>query len=80
MRFVIITHVQHINKDNQIFGYAPYIREMNLWLKNVDELILVAPKSKGIIDPIWLPYEHQKRIGYKYLVLVLQTVVLFFLL
>ncbi|MFK7050331.1 UDP-D-galactose:(glucosyl)lipopolysaccharide-1, 6-D-galactosyltransferase [Flavobacterium columnare] len=61
MRFVIITHVQHINKDNQIFGYAPYIREMNLWLKNVDELILVAPKSKGIIDPIWLPYEHQKK-------------------
>ncbi|MFK7030535.1 glycosyltransferase [Flavobacterium oreochromis] len=65
MRFVVITHVQHIKKHNQIFGYAPYIREMNLWLKNVDELILVAPKSKEFIDPIWLPYEHKKKIWFE---------------
>ncbi|OXA76515.1 glycosyltransferase [Flavobacterium columnare] len=61
MRFVIITHVQHIEKKGEIYGYAPYVREMNLWIKNTDELILIAPKSKGDIDPIWLSYEHKKK-------------------
>ncbi|AMO21191.1 glycosyltransferase [Flavobacterium columnare] len=61
MKFVVITHVQHIEKKGEIYGYAPYIREMNLWIKNTDELILVAPKSKEDIDPIWLSYEHKKK-------------------
>ncbi|MCD0466763.1 glycosyltransferase family 4 protein [Flavobacterium sp. ENC] len=60
MKFAVITHVSHTWKDNQYFGYAPYVREMNVWLKNIDELILVAPlgpKSPTLID---LPYEHDK--------------------
>jgi len=43
MRFTIITHVNHIKKDDQYFGYAPYVREINVWSKNIDELIIVAP-------------------------------------
>ena len=58
MTFAIITHVSHIKSDNQYFGYAPYVREMNIWLKNVNQLIVVAPLVKGKISPIDLPYEH----------------------
>jgi glycosyltransferase involved in cell wall biosynthesis len=60
IKFAVITHVSHTKKDNQYFGYAPYVREMNVWLKNVEELIVVAPvstKSPTLID---LPYEHSK--------------------
>ncbi|RUT70369.1 glycosyltransferase [Flavobacterium cupreum] len=60
MKFAVITHVSHTQKDNQYYGYAPYVREMNVWLKNIDELILVAPlspKSPTLID---LPYKHGK--------------------
>ncbi|REG98289.1 glycosyltransferase [Flavobacterium aquicola] len=43
MKFAIITHVNHTKKENQYFGYAPYVLEMNIWSKYVDELIIVAP-------------------------------------
>jgi len=58
MKFAIITHVVHLRHDCQYFGYAPYIREMNIWLKNVNQLIVVAPLVKGKISAIELPYEH----------------------
>lgn len=60
MIFTVITHVPHIQKQNQFFGYAPYVREMNIWTKCVDDVIIVAPKiniEKRIID---MQYEHQK--------------------
>jgi glycosyltransferase involved in cell wall biosynthesis len=59
MRFVIITHVRHIEKDNQYFGYAPYVREMNIWLKSINQLVVVAPLVKEKLSPIDLPYEHE---------------------
>lgn len=43
MKFAIITHVNHIKKENKYFAYAPYVREMNIWEKYVDEIIIVAP-------------------------------------
>lgn len=60
MKFAIITHVIHNPKGNQYFGYAPYVREMNIWLKYVDELIVVAPSSRAVITPIDLAYKHHK--------------------
>ena len=45
MKFAIITHVPHIVAQNQYFAYAPYVREMNVWAKQVTELIIVAPIS-----------------------------------
>ena len=45
MKFAIITHVPHIAAQNQYFAYAPYVREMNVWAKQVTELIIVAPIS-----------------------------------
>jgi len=43
MTFCIITHVTHLQSEDKYFGYAPYVNEMNLWLKHVDKVIIVAP-------------------------------------
>src|SRR6185436_20096711 len=43
MKLVVITHVVHVQKDGAFWGYAPYIREMNIWFKYIDEVVVVAP-------------------------------------
>jgi len=60
MKFAIITHVQHIKNDNQYYGYAPYIREMNIWLKYVDQVIVVAPLIDKELNPIHEKYNHSE--------------------
>lgn len=60
MKFTIITHVPHIKSDGNYFGYAPYVREMNIWLRHVDEVVVVAPLSSGSLNPIHIAYEHPK--------------------
>lgn len=60
MKFLIISHVQHLKKADQYFGYAPYVREMNIWFKFVDEVIIVAPLLKREPTAIDLAYQHQK--------------------
>ncbi|MBV7268560.1 glycosyltransferase family 4 protein [Winogradskyella luteola] len=61
MRLTIFTSVEHVFRDNKFYGYGPYIREMNIWIKYVDEVVIVAPKSKnGEILPMDLHYEHPK--------------------
>lgn len=56
MIFLICTHVTHKFYENKYFAYSPYIKEMNLWLKNVEEVIIVAPikneKPNVIESPI----------------------------
>lgn len=58
MKFAIITHVNHIQVKDQYFGYAPYIHEMNIWLKYSNEIIVVAPNVKADLTPIDLAYNH----------------------
>jgi glycosyltransferase involved in cell wall biosynthesis len=58
MKFAIITHVQHIKNDSQYYGYAPYIREINIWLTYVDEVIVVAPLVNKELNPIHEKYSH----------------------
>lgn len=64
MKFAIITHVHHKQLQNQYFGYAPYVREMNIWLKYVDEVIIVAPLKKDPPTAIDSFYTH-KRIDFR---------------
>lgn len=64
MNFVIITHVQHIKETYKYYGYAPYVREMNIWLKYVDKVTIVAPIEKSKLDTIHLNYQH-KNIKFK---------------
>ena len=57
MKFCIITHTKHHLSNNEVFAYAPYVREMNLWLKHVDEVEIVAPKTQNK-SSIFKAYKH----------------------
>ncbi len=60
MTYVIITHVIHKNSCEDYFAYGPYVREMNIWLKYSDKVIIIAPadlSAKPAANE--LPYEHQ---------------------
>ncbi len=61
MRFLIITHVQHKAHNGKIYAYGPYVREMNLWFKHVDEVIVVAPLRNEAPTPIDEPYAKRVR-------------------
>jgi len=58
MKFTIITHVIHKKKGQQLFAYEPYVREMNLWLKYVDEVRVIAPYSSEKPSSIDVAYVH----------------------
>lgn len=59
MIFLIITHVPHSFQKNQFFGYAPYIREMNVWLKYLSKVIIIAPLENRNPSQIEIAYNHQ---------------------
>ncbi|HEY6143486.1 MAG TPA: glycosyltransferase [Flavobacterium sp.] len=59
MNFVIITHVPHILEQNKYFAYAPYVREMNIWIKELDKVTIVAPESNSKRTAIDIYYEHE---------------------
>jgi glycosyltransferase involved in cell wall biosynthesis len=59
MKFAIITHVPHIIAHNKYFAYAPYVGEMNVWAKYVEELVVVAPVVKTEKTPVDTAYQHQ---------------------
>ncbi|MFP4845649.1 glycosyltransferase [Winogradskyella sp. PE311] len=55
----IFTLVEHKQVDNHFYGYGPYIREMNIWVKNFDNILIVAPFTESEeLNAIDLPYEH----------------------
>ena len=60
MKFAIITHVPHCYEDSRYFAYAPYVREMNIWGKYCDELIIVAPIHKTETTAIDEQYDKEK--------------------
>lgn len=58
MRFLIISHALHKIENKEVYSYAPYVREMNLWLKYVDEVSVIAPIVKDDVNAIDMPYKH----------------------
>ena len=53
MTFCLITHVSHGFQNGEYYAYSPYVREMNIWAKYVDKMIVVAPltlKEKTAIE------------------------------
>lgn len=60
MNFLIITHVPHIYHNKEWYGYAPYVREMNIWLKYVDEVTIVSPKHQAKPSAIDMAYQHEQ--------------------
>ena len=59
MKFVLFTHVPHHQVDNLYFAYSPYVTEMNIWAKNVDEFVVVAPLVCKEVSVIDASYSHQ---------------------
>lgn len=59
MKFLIITHVNHFNQGNSFFAYEPYVKEMNIWLKHVDEVEILAPCSLKKRTNLDLAYNHK---------------------
>ena len=59
MTFCIITHVHHSQSNGNYFGYAPYVNEMNIWIKNVDKVIIVAPLKDMDKSAIHQNYNHK---------------------
>lgn len=43
MRFAVITYIPHSIQNNRYYSYTPYIREMNIWFQQVNEVLIVAP-------------------------------------
>lgn len=60
MRFAIFSHVEHSLMDHKYYGYGPYVKEMNIWLKYVDQVEVVAPLKNQKPDVIDLNYIHKK--------------------
>lgn len=58
MTFCIISHVHHTKSNEDYFGYAPYVNEMNIWLKYVDKVIVVAPLKDFEKTAIHQKYTH----------------------
>ncbi|MDR6846434.1 glycosyltransferase [Flavobacterium granuli] len=60
MKLAVITHVPHIQSQNQYFAYAPYVREMNIWGKYLDVFIIVAPIIQTEKTAIDIPYSQER--------------------
>ena len=60
MNFLILTHVPHIYQNHKWYGYAPYVREMNIWLKYVDEVTIVSPVHQAKPSAIDMAYQHEQ--------------------
>lgn len=60
MKFLIVSHVPHKMIDTSLYAYEPYVREINLWLKYVDEVEIIAPNVIGKSLAIESVYKHQK--------------------
>lgn len=59
MLFTVFTHVEHQKKGKIYCAYSPYVREMNLWLKHVDRVEVIAPYSEMDLNGT-TEYEHSE--------------------
>ena len=59
MKFVLFTNVPHHQADNLYFAYSPYVSEMNIWAKHLDEFVVVAPLVRKEVSVIDAFYSHQ---------------------
>ncbi|CAH0334913.1 hypothetical protein FVB9288_00528 [Flavobacterium sp. CECT 9288] len=60
MRLLVITHVPHVHKDGRYYAYAPYVKEMNLWLKHCDTVTFIAPLQNERHTVIDTFYAHNR--------------------
>lgn len=59
IRFLVVSYALHKSDGvGSYYSYAPYIREMNLWLKHVDSVTVVAPLVGDRPDALDMAYVH----------------------
>lgn len=63
-RFLVVTHVVHTKHENGIYAYGPYVREMNLWFRHVDEVVIVAPMAARFPTAIEMSYSTGKQVTF----------------
>jgi glycosyltransferase involved in cell wall biosynthesis len=56
MRFAVITYIPHSRQNNRYYSYAPYIREMNMWFQQANEVSILAPQKKEMPGNTEEPY------------------------
>ena len=56
MNFAIITHTPHKQNKDSYYAYEPYVREINLWTKNVKSVKILAPIASTKIREIDAKY------------------------
>lgn len=55
----IFTLVEHKTVNNKVYGYGPYITEMNMWTSHFDRVIVVGYYSQSkALNNLDLAYEH----------------------
>ena len=62
MRFLIISGAYHYKKNGLLYAYGPYVREMNIWISQVDEVVVMCELHDGEPAGMDIPYEHAKPI------------------
>jgi glycosyltransferase involved in cell wall biosynthesis len=56
VKFLIVTHVVHTQKGNDFFAYSPYVNEMNVWLRHVNSVTIIAPLKKDVVTQLQQKY------------------------
>ena len=58
-QFLIVSYAIHKQSGGRVYSYAPYVREMNLWIKHVDKVCVIAPIVAISPDPLDMAYDHE---------------------
>lgn len=59
MRFSIFSHAEHCLEEGKLFSYGPYVKEMNLWIENIEKVKVIAPLSSRKPSAIDKAYQHK---------------------
>ena len=61
MKFLVVTFAPIIYKDNKPYAYAPYVKEMDLWMEHVDEVMYACPEWETEGDLLIAPFQSGKK-------------------
>ncbi|AVR43816.1 glycosyl transferase [Christiangramia fulva] len=59
MIFSIFSHADHFLKKGNLYSYGPYVKEMNLWIADIESVKVVAPRSSRDPSVIDEAYQHK---------------------
>lgn len=60
VRFCVVTQVAHKIYEGKFYGYAPYVKEMNIWTNYVDEVLVIAPLIQAKPSSVEIAYSAAK--------------------